>query len=202
MAQEGRSATAKSSAPRRLSADDWAQAALDALAAGGLAAVAVEPIAKRLGTTKGSFYWHFKDRAALIDAALARWEQRSTDDVIAEIGVETDPAERLQRLFARVIDYAATGRIELALLASADQAAVAATLRRVADRRIDYIAELLRELGLTAGQARTRAVVAVSIYHGFNQLARVSPDALPSTDAQRRTLVDTAVQSLLPPKRH
>ncbi|MFX0579864.1 hypothetical protein [Nocardia nepalensis] len=89
----------------------------------------------------------------------------------------------------------------MALLASADQAPVAAVLRRVADRRIEYIAELLRELGLPAGQARTRAVVAVSIYHGFNQLARVSPDALPSTDAQRRRLVDTAFQSLLPPKR-
>ncbi|MEV4128465.1 TetR/AcrR family transcriptional regulator [Nocardia sp. NPDC049707] len=182
----------------RLSATDWAHAALDALAEGGLAAVAVEPIAKRLGTTKGSFYWHFKDRAALIDAALARWEQRSTDNVIAEISVEPDPAERLHRLFAHVIDYAATGRIELALLASADQAAVAATLRRVADRRIEYVAELLREMGLTAGQARTRAVVAVSIYHGFNQLARVSPDALPSTEAQRRALVDSAFESLLP----
>jgi AcrR family transcriptional regulator len=193
--------TAKTSATRRLSADDWAQAALDALGEGGLAAVAVEPLAKRLGTTKGSFYWHFKDRAALINATLARWEQRSTDDVIAAIGVEPDPAERLHRLFTHVIDYAATGRVELALLASADQAAVAAMLRRVADRRIEYIAELLRELGLTAGQARTRAVVAVSIYHGFNQLARVSPDSLPSTDAQRRTLVDTAFQSLLPPKR-
>ncbi|MFE9326506.1 TetR/AcrR family transcriptional regulator [Nocardia sp. NPDC052278] len=187
-------ATAKT----RLSAGDWAQAALDALAEGGLAAVAVEPIAKRLGTTKGSFYWHFKDRAALVEAALARWEQRSTDDVIAEIAIETDPAERLHRLFAQVIDYAATGRIELALLASADQASVAATLRRVADRRIEYVAELLRELGLTAGQARTRAVVAVSIYHGFNQLARVSPDALPSTEEQRRMLVDSAFQSLLP----
>ncbi|WP_433601021.1 TetR/AcrR family transcriptional regulator [Nocardia sp. CA-135953] len=187
-------ATAKT----RLSADDWAQAALDALAEGGLAAVAVEPIAKRLGTTKGSFYWHFKDRAALVEAALARWEQRSTDDVIAEIAIETDPAERLHRLFAQVIDYAATGRIELALLASADQPSVAATLRRVADRRIEYVAELLRELGLNAGQARTRAVVAVSIYHGFNQLARVSPDTLPSTEAQRRMLVDSAFQSLLP----
>ncbi|MEV5836285.1 TetR/AcrR family transcriptional regulator [Nocardia sp. NPDC052112] len=190
-------ATAKA----RLSAGDWAQAALDALAAGGLAAVAVEPIAKRLGTTKGSFYWHFKDRAALIDAALARWEQRSTDDVIAEIDVETDPAERLHRLFAHVIDYAATGRIELALLASADQASVAATLRRVADRRIEYVAELLRESGLSAGHARTRAVVTVSIYHGFNQLARVSPDALPSTEAQRKALVDSAFESLLP-KQH
>ncbi|MFI7668523.1 TetR/AcrR family transcriptional regulator [Nocardia sp. NPDC049526] len=185
-------------AKTRLTADDWAQAALDALAEGGLAAVAVEPIAKRLGTTKGSFYWHFKDRATLVEAALARWEQRSTDDVIAEIAIETDPAERLHRLFAQVIDYAAIGHIELALLASADQPSVAATLRRVADRRIEYVAELLRELGLTTGQARTRAVVAVSIYHGFNQLARVSPDALPRTDTQRRTLVDSAFQSLLP----
>ncbi|WP_433758551.1 TetR/AcrR family transcriptional regulator [Nocardia sp. CA-135398] len=189
---------AQGDAKARLSADDWAQAALNALAEGGLAAVAVEPIAKRLGTTKGSFYWHFKDRAALIDAALARWEQRSTDDVIAEIAVETDPAERLHRLFAQVIDYAATGRIELALLASADQPSVAATLRRVADRRIQYVAELLHELGLTAGQARTRAVVAVSIYHGFNQLARVSPDTLPTTEKQRRALVDSAFESLLP----
>ncbi|MEV4239473.1 TetR/AcrR family transcriptional regulator [Nocardia sp. NPDC049737] len=192
---------AQGDAKARLSADDWAQAALDALAEGGLAAVSVEPIAKRLGTTKGSFYWHFKDRAALIDAALARWEQRSTDDVIAEIAVETDPAERLHRLFAQVIDYAATGRIELALLASADQPPVAATLRRVADRRIEYVAELLRELGLTTAQARTRAVVAVSIYHGFNQLARVSPDTLPSTEAQRRALVDSAFESLLPKRR-
>ncbi|MFI6951908.1 TetR/AcrR family transcriptional regulator [Nocardia sp. NPDC050408] len=192
---------AQGDAKARLSADDWAQAALDALAVGGLAAVSVEPIAKRLGTTKGSFYWHFKDRAALIDAALARWEQRSTDDVIAEIAVETDPAERLHRLFAQVIDYAATGRIELALLASADQPPVAATLRRVADRRIEYVAELLRELGLTTAQARTRAVVAVSIYHGFNQLARVSPDTLPSTEAQRRALVDSAFESLLPKRR-
>lgn len=195
-------ATDRATAKPRLNADDWAQAALEALSEGGLAAVAVEPIAKRLGTTKGSFYWHFKDRAALIDAALARWEQRSTEDVIAQIGVEPDPAERLHRLFAHVIDYAARGRVELALLASADLAPVAAALRRIADRRIEYIAELLRELDVPAGQARTKAVVAVSIYHGFNHLTRVSPDALPTTEAQRRELVDTAFQSLLPPKRH
>ncbi len=117
--------------------------------------------------------------------------------MIAELGADTDPAERLHRLFAQVIGYAATGRIELALLASTDQASVAATLRRVADRRIEYVTELLCELGLTADQARTRAVVAVSIYHGFNQLARVSPDALPSTETQRKALVDSAFKSLL-----
>ena len=54
----------------RLSADDWALAALDVIAEQGLAAVAVEPLARRLGVTKGSFYWHFPSREALLVAAL------------------------------------------------------------------------------------------------------------------------------------
>ena len=62
---------------RRLSPQDWIDAALAAIAAGGLAAVAVEPLAARLGTTKGSFYWHFASRDALLKAALANWEQQS-----------------------------------------------------------------------------------------------------------------------------
>src|SRR4051794_41764716 len=61
---------------RQLTAEDWTQAALDALARGGVAAVAVEPIAKSLGATKGSFYWHFADRNALLESALDLWERR------------------------------------------------------------------------------------------------------------------------------
>ena len=53
----------------RLSADDWAQAALDLIAEQGVSAVAVEPLARRLGVTKGSFYWHFPSRDALLQAA-------------------------------------------------------------------------------------------------------------------------------------
>src|SRR3954453_2205160 len=77
---------------------DWAQAALDALAQGGLAAVAVEPLAKALGTTKGSFYWHFADRNGLIAAALARWEQRDTELVIAAVEAEEYATARLRNL--------------------------------------------------------------------------------------------------------
>ena len=58
----------------RLTADDWAQAALDLISEQGVAAVAVEPLARRLGVTKGSFYWHFPSRDALLQAALERWE--------------------------------------------------------------------------------------------------------------------------------
>jgi len=59
----------------RLSADDWARAALELIAEQGVAAVAVEPLARRLGVTKGSFYWHFRSRDALLQAAIERWEQ-------------------------------------------------------------------------------------------------------------------------------
>ncbi|MGW5571894.1 TetR/AcrR family transcriptional regulator [Nocardia thailandica] len=183
--------------PKRLTADDWATAAFAALESGGLPAVAVEPLAKRLGATKGSFYWHFKDRAALVEAALAKWEQLGTEQVIADAAATSDPHERLHLLFGRVIDYAAHGRVDLALLAAADQPSVAAALRRVADRRIAYVTELLIELGHTPDQAHTNAVVAVSVYHGFNQLVRVGPTSVPDSPEERRALVDHIFRNLL-----
>ena len=69
-----RSPSKKSSSNRQsLSAQDWAQAALDVMVARGLDGVAVEPLARELGVTKGSFYWHFANRDALLDAALQLW---------------------------------------------------------------------------------------------------------------------------------
>ena len=74
------------------------RAALFAIADGGAAAVAVEPLAARLGATKGSFYWHFPNREQLIVEALELWEREGTDDVIAELAPVSDPVERLRRL--------------------------------------------------------------------------------------------------------
>ena len=56
-----------------LTREDWTRAALLAIAEGGTGAVAVEPLAARLGATKGSFYWHFRSRSDLLAAALATW---------------------------------------------------------------------------------------------------------------------------------
>ena len=67
----------------RLSADDWAAAALEQIAEQGVSAVAVEPLARRLGVTKGSFYWHFPSRDALLQAALERWETHEQAVVFA-----------------------------------------------------------------------------------------------------------------------
>src|SRR5499427_6528851 len=97
----------KASAQRRLTREDWVTAALGAIADGGLAAVGVEPLAARLGATKGSFYWHFENRDALLETAIRRWEKETTTDVVAEItAAHGTPASQFRRLVADVIGRA------------------------------------------------------------------------------------------------
>ncbi|MFF4355409.1 TetR/AcrR family transcriptional regulator [Streptomyces sp. NPDC001604] len=165
----------------RLTARDWADAALAAIReGGGLAAVAVEPLATRLGTTKGSFYWHFTNREALIEAALARWVESNTDEIIATVETERDPERRLRALFRRVTKPGAADPLELSLLASTDHPQVAAALGQVTERRIDYLTGLFAELGFGEEAARGRALMAYSFYLGHSQLGHAVPGALPS----------------------
>jgi AcrR family transcriptional regulator len=83
---------------RRLTREDWTAEALRVLGSGGLAAVAIEPIAARLGTTKGSGYWHFRGRDDLIAASVARWEQEHTEAVIARVESRAAAIDRLREL--------------------------------------------------------------------------------------------------------
>lgn len=62
----------------RLGREDWVKAGLRALVDGGILAVRVEPLAREIGATKGSFYWHFKDLADLHHAMLELWEEVAT----------------------------------------------------------------------------------------------------------------------------
>lgn len=182
----------KQTAPR-LTAADWTAAALEAMARGGLAAVAVEPLATRLGATKGSFYWHFANRDALIEAALQRWETDHTDAVIALVEAEPDPAAKLRTLIATVIESTAlphADSIELAMLATADHPYVAPVLTRVTQRRLAYTARLFEDLGLPAEEAGHRALLAVSAYLGHAQLAHATPQAVPETAQDRRRYID------------
>ena len=188
-----------SSPPRRrpLSAADWVEAALTALAEGGLAAVAVEPLARRLGATKGSFYWHFPTRDALIAAALAEWERAETEQVIARVSVVRDPAERLRALAAASIEDRAGGLRDAALAASADHPLVQPVLQRVTARRLAYLSELFVELGWPAAMARRRGLLLYSSYLGlFHYLRATGPADLTDADlrAYSHDLVDAFVQ--------
>jgi AcrR family transcriptional regulator len=184
----------------RLSRQDWVDAALQAIAEGGLAAVAVVPLAERLGATKGSFYWHLPSREALIEAALAAWEQTTTSAVIAEIDAASqDPRQQLRLLFKRVTELAARDRIELALLATADHPTVRPVLDRVTRRRIDFAAELFQRLGFPRADANRRALLAYSTYLGYAQLVHATPQLLPQTQTARRVYLNDVLAALTSP---
>lgn len=166
--------------PRRtLSADDWTSAALTAIAEGGLEAAAVEPLAKRLGATKGSFYWHFKNRRDLLERAMTAWEREHTDGVIAFAEHSPDPTERIAELLDTVLASIAEP-LELALLAAVGDPVVGAAVARVTERRIEHVEQLYLAAGLDGEAARSTAVAAVAMYLGHAQLAAAAPSTLPT----------------------
>ncbi len=180
----------------RLTARDWADAALAAIGEGGLAAVAVEPLAARLGATKGSFYWHFANREALIEAALERWAEVNTEGTIEEVEAEPDVRRRIRRLFAEAISSASADPLEVTLLATASHPQVATALRRVTERRVAYVAELFAALGFPAAEARRRGLLAVTVYLGHAQLGHAAPSVLPGDD-EFGAYLDEALDALM-----
>ena len=179
-----------------LSRQDWIRAALFAIADGGTAAVAVEPLAARLGATKGSFYWHFRNREQLIAEALEAWERDDTDEVIEELGPVADPVERLRRLLQIAIRYEdddAAGQADVGLLAAASDPVVAPVLKRVADKRLDFLERIFRDIGFPARESRQRARIAYSAFLGWFELRRVAPHRAPigrERDGYERAVLD------------
>ena len=145
-----------------LDAAAWVEAAFDVLAEGGIDAVRVDPLAKRLGVTRGSFYWHFKDREALHQAMLKAWRERASYQVFNRVERTADPAEaRLERLLALPYSSPRSARaaaIELAirLWARRDRSAAKA-VRHIDRTRLDYFTKLFQERGQTREEARKRA---------------------------------------------
>ena len=155
----------------RLSPEDWAQAALDRIAEQGVAAVAVEPLARRLGVTKGSFYWHFPSREALLVAALERWEQVEQEEVFGQLEAIPDPGQRLRALFDLVAHEARSHIIYSELLKALDHPVVKPVIERVSARRLEYLTASFRQAGLNRSDARHRARLAYAAYVGFLQLS-------------------------------
>lgn len=179
---------------RRLSRDDWIAAALAALAEGGVGAVAIEPLAARLGATKGSAYWHFANRDELLRVALQHWESDETDAVIALVSAEPDPALGLRTLLGTALSHPQAN--VAVMLAGINDPLVEPVLTRVTNRRIDYLAELFTRLGCTGDAARHRATLAYSAYLGIGQLWRTAPGALPADSAAWDSYLDEVWKAL------
>lgn len=177
---------------QQLTRDDWIEAALDALADGGVAALRVDVLAKRLGITRGSFYWHFADRDALLGAALEEWERTVTTETIEQLERIASPHERYREIVrAAYFGRRDRNRVEPALAAHADHPLIAPVLSRVTERRLGFLTDLFADLGLPRDVARQRALVAYGTYVGWLQLRRTTPATVPeilSADEQADSL--------------
>ena len=167
--------------PPRLDANAWIAAAFDALAEGGVDAVRVEPLAKALDITKGSFYWHFADRRALLDAMLAAWSEgriAAIREQAAARGAPEAVLSDLADLYTRHANVRGLA-IELAIrsLARTDEAAAKA-VRAVDRERLRHVGDLFAALGWPRAEAQARAILFYSYLFGQSLLdAQVVPAA-------------------------
>jgi AcrR family transcriptional regulator len=159
-------------APTRTPRSSWIDAGLRALAAGGPDAVRIEPLARALGVTRGGFYWHFEDRRALLEEMLDTWERRSTDEVLERVEREGgDPRDKVRRAgmltFSRELLP-----IDLAVRDwSRRDRSVARRLRRVDNRRIEYLRSLIGALSSDADDVEARSLLAFSLAIGNHFIA-------------------------------
>jgi AcrR family transcriptional regulator len=167
---------------KRLGKQEWISAGLRALAAQGAEAVRVERLAEALRVTKGSFYWHFKDRNALLEALLDAWKTRATSDIIAEVENRGgDARARLRALFS--ITQRSDGGLDQAIRNWAEKDSNAATaLEEIDRRRIAYVVSLFKEYGFMPAEASARARLA---YH-----ARIGQFTLRARARPRKAIMD------------
>lgn len=178
-----------------LDAAAWIVAALEVLAVEGIDAVRVEPLAKALSVTKGSFYWHFADRRALIDAMLVHWSDGRIAAIREQAPRDGDPALALRRL-ADLYTRRGNARglaIELAIraLARNDEAAARA-VQAVDTERLQLVRALFERLGWAPREAAARAVMVYAFLFGQSLL---DPKSVRASDTA------LALDALLAPPR-
>jgi len=156
--------------PARLSREEWLARALEVLGRKGAGKLTVESLARQLGVTKGSFYWHFRDRADFFRQLIEYWDERFTQTVIAEISELGGPAEERLLELMRLVLSKRLDRFEMPVRAWAQQNPALAPLVRKVDRhRISFVRSLFLEMGFDEDEAemRTRIFLTYMITQRF-----------------------------------
>lgn len=140
-----------------LTRDDWLAAAMEMLRTQGVGGVRILPLARSLGVSRGSFYWHFRDRRDLLVAMLGWWDRKMTDTVIRFLEhLKGSGRQRILALAEMVLRKNRTNYdMAIRSWAEGDRAA-AAVLKRVMRKRLDYVSKLFREAGFSAAEATAR----------------------------------------------
>jgi AcrR family transcriptional regulator len=179
-------------APTRTPRSAWIQEGLRALAAGGPGTVRIDSLAQALGVTRGGFYWHFEDRRALLEEMLDTWERASTDEVLERVEQRGgDARTKLRRAGALTFsDWLLP--IDLAVRDWARrEPAVAERLRRVDNRRMEYLRSLFGAFCPDEDDVEARSMLAFSLLIGNHFMAADHPAR------SRADVLELAVRRLL-----
>ncbi len=149
-----------------LTREHWISAAWDMLGESGVDGVRVEPLAKRLGVTKGSFYWHFKGRQDLLDALVDRWFSIWDQQTLPEIESAADPADRIWALFRSVIGRGTRGQTVSLRMWSHRDADIARRIEERDRQRLAFLTEQLVAIGFDPEEARVRGQVYQTLMTG------------------------------------
>jgi AcrR family transcriptional regulator len=150
----------------QLSARDWLDQGLKALAKSGFTSLKAEPLAKAMGVSRGSFYWHFADIAAFHAAVLKHWRDIAAEQIIANVEAASGNENPLSVLLRRVFGEKLTLERAVRTWASVDPGARAA-VQAIDQRRLDYVESLLKQSGLSDAVARDRAQILYWTFLGF-----------------------------------
>jgi AcrR family transcriptional regulator len=142
-----------------LTKGDWVKRAMEVLRIQGVGGVRVLSLARSLDVTRGSFYWHFRDRRDLLNHMLDWWDREMTDVVIRHIDrlKGTDPGRQRILALAEFILRKDLNRYDTAVRSWAEgDRKAAAAFGRVMKKRLGYVASLFRDAGFSAGEAAAR----------------------------------------------
>lgn len=169
----------------------WIDFATDVLAEDGVDGLRVEVLARKLGVTKGSFYWHFKDRQALLNATITAWRDARVQEVEQQVAI---PAHEAHAQIRRILDQYATQpnqqrmRTELALRDWARRdILVAAAVEAVDQARLQNAVRLFSLAGYPAEEAHTRALLMFT--HVFGLSMMMFEQSISSDIAQRHAAI-------------
>jgi AcrR family transcriptional regulator len=165
----------------QLSARDWLDQGLKVLAEGGFTALKAEPLAKAMGVSRGSFYWHFADIGAFHAAILKRWREVAAEQIIADVEATSD--NPVQLLLRRAFGGRLALENAVRSWATLDPLARAA-VQAIDRRRLSYVESMLRASGLSPAVARARAQILYWAFLGF----ALSDKPLPR--AKQRAVLD------------
>ncbi|SRR5579871_3086485 len=150
----------------QLSANDWLDLGLKILAAQGFSALKAEPLAKAMGVSRGSFYWHFADIGAYHGAILKHWRKVAAEQVIAGLEAAPDREQPIKLLLRQA--FSAQLALEKAVRSWAtSDAAARSAVQAIDRRRLGYLVELLRRAGFSAEMAKARAQILYWAFVGY-----------------------------------